>query len=108
MTPQRKLTIANIVMALALAPLLLAELFVGMTLSSDWKADSRHEALALTMFLAMIYTLPIAVTVALPASIWSWLTARRAPELATGRILRKAVYILLLLPLVAMVVYPGK
>lgn len=107
MTPQRKLNIANAIMVIGLTPLLLAELFVGSTLASNWQADPRHEALALTMVLVLLYTAPFAVLAAVPASLWSWLVARRAPELATGRILRRAVYVLLLLPLVVMFVYPN-
>ena len=102
MTPERKLTVANALMAAGIAPLLLAELFVAATLASNWKADSRHEALALSMFLSIVYTLPIAVLVALPACLASWFMAYRHPQLRGGRLLRRAVLILLLLPPVAM------
>lgn len=108
MTPQRQLTIANILMSLGIVPLLLAEVFVATTLAGNWQADSRHEALALAMFVSMLYTGAFCLFVALPACIWSWRTARRHPALASGRILRRVVYIALLLPPLLLFVYPHR
>lgn len=102
MTPQRQLAVANVLMSIGIVPLLLAEAFVALTLASDWKADSRHSALALSMFISMLYTGAFNVVFALPACIWSWVVARRHPELTAGRVLRKAVWVLWLPPLVSM------
>lgn len=106
MTPQRQLTVANTLMSVGIAPLLLAEAFVAMTLASDWKSDSRHSALALTMVISMLYTVAFSLVFALPACIWSWVAARRHPDLQGGRVLRKVVWAAWLLPLAAMFLYP--
>lgn len=107
MTPERKLTIANVLMGLGIAPLLLAEVFVASTLASNWKADPRHEALALTMVLSMLYTGVVGVLLAMPSCIGSWLVARRHPDAKVGRVLRRVVVIALLLPLILMFVVPS-
>jgi len=108
MTPQRQLTIANVLMSLGIAPLLLAEIFVASTLAGNWQADPRHEALALSMVISMLYTGALAVLLALPVTLWSWLVARRHADLKTGRVLRRVVLAALLLPPILMFVLPHR
>jgi hypothetical protein len=106
MTPQRKLTLANLLMAAGIAPLLLAGAFVAATLARDWQTDPRHEALALAMVLSLLYAWVFGLACALPACVWSLVTARRHPGEAGGGVWRKAVCALLLMPPIGLFLYP--
>jgi hypothetical protein len=106
MTPQRKLTLANILMSAGIAPLLLAGAFVAATLAGDWQSHPRHEALALAMVLSVLYSWVFGMVCALPACVWSLATARRHPGEAGGAVWRKLVCALLLTPPIGLFLYP--